>query len=217
MTAFMGGGSSDAAFTALVKRLQEALGRAEESEVVTALPMGGDSRQNPATMLARQLKIRLVAADDAGTPKTLANVIVSIHAIATFQAFNDYLRPRIASALAAEERTRTGAAPSPGASSRLNGVLAAFAAATGMPVPDLEAAAAGLTAELVAGTAEATASAPATPQEQSTAPAGPERRRSSRLSARASAVSTPAESNVPIPSTSAVTSQVAQTPPVAAE
>jgi E3 ubiquitin-protein ligase TRIP12 len=79
-------------------------------------------------MLARQLKLRLVA-DGDDIPRSCSNVVVSIHAIATFQAFNDYLRPRIA---AAGDRTSVSA-PTGGSSARLSGALAAFAAAAGIP------------------------------------------------------------------------------------
>lgn len=187
-------GSSDPAFTSLVKRLQEALGKAEESEVITALPSGGDSRQNPATMLARQLKIRLVADDSSGIPKSVANVVVSIHAIATFQAFNDYLRPRIASALAAEERAKSSggslSTPSGGPSSsltgqgRLSGVLAAFAAATGMPAGDLDSTPPSLSHSTQTTT---TTGAPSTSSSSHSKPSSMlTRRRSSRLKARGS-------------------------------
>lgn len=37
-------------------------------------------------------------------PKTLSNIIVSIHAIATFQALHDYLRPRVAGLMAGGSR-----------------------------------------------------------------------------------------------------------------
>lgn len=145
-----------------------------------------DSRHNPATMLARQLKIRLVASDQADMPKSLANVIVSIHAIATFQALNDYLRPRVASAMAAEERSRGSPLASPGsASSRLSGVLAAFAAATGMPPSDFEASMPNL-ANALSASAPSSLAGPSRIGDTSSAGAGSGRRRSTRLSARAS-------------------------------
>lgn len=138
-------------------------------------------------MLARQLKIRLVAADQADMPKSLANVIVSIHAIATFQALNDYLRPRIMSAIAAEERSRGGAAASPGnASSRLSGVLAAFAAATGMPPSEFEASVPNL-ANALSASAPSSLAGPSQLREPAENPgSNAGRRRSTRLSARAS-------------------------------
>jgi E3 ubiquitin-protein ligase TRIP12 len=65
-------------------------------------------------LLARQLRLRLVAGDDSDIPRNLHNIVVSIHAIATFQALHDYLRPRVAGLL--------------GNGSRLSGMFAALAA-----------------------------------------------------------------------------------------
>lgn len=65
-------------------------------------------------MLARQLRLRLEAVDSSDVPRSLQNIVVSIHAIATFQALHDYLRPRVAGLL--------------GSGSRLSGMLAALAA-----------------------------------------------------------------------------------------
>jgi len=140
-------------------------------------------------MLARQLKIRLVASDQADMPKSLANVIVSIHAIATFQALNDYLRPRVMSALAAEERSRGSPLATSGtASSRLSGVLAAFAAATGMPASEFEASVPNL-ANALSASAPSSLAGPSRLREAEAAAASSTdsgRRRSTRLSARAS-------------------------------
>lgn len=138
-------------------------------------------------MLARQLKIRLVAADQADMPKSLANVIVSIHAIATFQALNDYLRPRVMSAIAADERSRGASTASPGtASSRLSGVLAAFAAATGMPPSEFEASVPNLANALSASAPSSLAGPSRRRESAASAAADTSRRRSTRLSARAS-------------------------------
>lgn len=104
----------------LVKRLQESLTRIESFEVVTVSSGVDDSKRNSASILARQLRLRLVA-EGSDIPRNCSNITVSIHAIATFQALNDYLRPRI-SGLGASI-----------ASSRMSGVLAAFAAAAGLP------------------------------------------------------------------------------------
>ncbi|KAI7961695.1 hypothetical protein MJO28_002184 [Puccinia striiformis f. sp. tritici] len=72
----------DPAFLLLVKRLQESLGRLEGFEVLTAVASTpDDSRRSTASMLARQLKIRLVAAESTDVPRNCANVVVSIHAI----------------------------------------------------------------------------------------------------------------------------------------
>lgn len=55
-----------------------------------------DSKRSSPSLLARQLRLRLIADDDSDIPRNLQNMVVSIHAIATFQALNDYLRPRVA-------------------------------------------------------------------------------------------------------------------------
>lgn len=73
-----------------------------------------DSKRSSPSLLARQLRLRLVADDDSDIPRNLHNIVVSIHAIATFQALHDYLRPRVAGLLSG--------------GSRLSGMLAALAA-----------------------------------------------------------------------------------------
>lgn len=148
------GSPSTPAFSILVKRLQESLSRMEDFEVVLAtsnsseggssdtsifrfiphaltLPVRSfriaESRRNGPSMLARQLKLRLVADEASGIPKSCSNVVVSIHAIATFQAFNDYLRPRILSATPSAERAGNG-------TGGRRGILDAFALAHGLPL-----------------------------------------------------------------------------------
>ena len=163
---------SASGFPTLVKRLQESLSRLEDFDVVAALQSPSDDRRNSASMLARQLKLRLVS-EDADIPKSCATVTVSIHAIATFQAFHDYLRPRITAATALADRAGAGG-------SRLTGALAAFAAASRLGTPDQ--------------TASPASSAPNSPSKLRTAtdstevaePGKPVRRRSTRLSAKAS-------------------------------
>ncbi|SGZ20511.1 BQ5605_C021g09283 [Microbotryum silenes-dioicae] len=159
------------AFALLVKRLQETLSRMEEFEVLLAssnatdgecehtvswklsnrtlvLILGdlrtAESRRNGPAMLARQLKLRLVAEDGSDLPRSCSNIVVSIHAIATFQAFNDYLRPRIVAATTFSDRlglaNASTSAPASGAgtgngANRLSGFLAAFAAANGISPP----------------------------------------------------------------------------------
>lgn len=73
-----------------------------------------DSKRSSPSLLARQLRLRLVADDDSDIPRNLHNIVVSIHAIATFQALHDYLRPRVSGLLSG--------------GSRLSGMLAALAA-----------------------------------------------------------------------------------------
>ncbi|KAK2463605.1 hypothetical protein APHAL10511_004356 [Amanita phalloides] len=102
-------------YTTLVKKLQESLTKMESFDVVTVAQNMDDSKRSSPSLLARQLRLRLQADENSDIPRSLHNVVVSIHAIATFQALHDYLRPRVAGLI--------------GGSSRLSGMLAAFAAA----------------------------------------------------------------------------------------
>ncbi|GAA5832992.1 hypothetical protein JCM11251_006474 [Rhodosporidiobolus azoricus] len=128
------GGNSTPAFAALVKRLQESLSRIEQFEVVVAAQNqnDADARRNGTTMLARQLKLRLIAEDGTDIPRSCSNIVVSIHAIATFQAFNDYLRPRILAAQQQSDRL-AGLGGSGSGGGTLSSLLAAFAAAAADP------------------------------------------------------------------------------------
>ena len=73
-------------------------------------------RSSSPSLLARQLRLRLVAAEGSDIPKNFNNIVVSIHAIATFQALHDYLRPRVSGLMFS--------------GSRLSGMLAALAGVT---------------------------------------------------------------------------------------
>ncbi|KAF7370365.1 Ubiquitin fusion degradation protein 4 [Mycena sanguinolenta] len=110
-------------FSTFVKKLQESLTRMESFDVITVAQGADDSKRSSPSLLARQLRLRLVAGDESDVPRNLHNIVVSIHAIATFQALHDYLRPRVAGLL--------------GSGSRLSGMLAALAASgfTGSPIP----------------------------------------------------------------------------------
>ncbi len=70
-------------------------------------------RSSSPSLLARQLRLRLVASEGSDIPKNFNNIVVSIHAIATFQALHDYLRPRVSGLMFS--------------GSRLSGMLAALA------------------------------------------------------------------------------------------
>ncbi|KAJ9640308.1 Ubiquitin fusion degradation protein 4 [Coniosporium tulheliwenetii] len=84
------------AFSVLVHKLQDLLSRAEHFEVITVHQNSYDSnRSSAASMLAKQLRLKLVADEDSGIPANFRNFQVTIHAIATFKALDDYLRPRI--------------------------------------------------------------------------------------------------------------------------
>lgn len=69
------------------------------------------------------MRLRLVASEGSDIPKNFNNIVVSIHAIATFQALHDYLRPRVSGLMFS--------------GSRLSGMLAALAgvASGGLPSP----------------------------------------------------------------------------------
>lgn len=83
-------------FGALVHKLQELLSRAEHFEVITVHHNAFESNKgSAASMLAKQLRLKLVADEDSGIPRAYRNIMVSIHAIATFKALDEYLQPRI--------------------------------------------------------------------------------------------------------------------------
>lgn len=83
-------------FSVLVHKLQDVLSREEHFEVVTIHHNSLDSNRSSATsMISKQIRLKLVADDDSGIPKPYRNMMISVHAIATFKALDDYLRPRI--------------------------------------------------------------------------------------------------------------------------
>jgi E3 ubiquitin-protein ligase TRIP12 len=83
-------------FSAFVHKLQELLSRAEHFEVITVGSSNYDSsRGSAAGLLAKTLKICLKAEDGSSVPEPLKILTVSIQAIATLKALDDYLRPRI--------------------------------------------------------------------------------------------------------------------------
>ena len=116
-------------FSVLVHKLQDVLSRSEQFEVITVHHNALDSnRSNAASMISKQLRLRLVADNDSEIPKSYKNLMISVHAIATFKALDDYLRPRISLAerpKASRSRDRDG----------VSSALAAFAAAAGIPKP----------------------------------------------------------------------------------
>lgn len=106
LEAFMGGASQGKVktasttspatpFSVLVHKLQDLLSRSEHFDVITVHQHSYDSRGSATSMLAKQLRLKLVAEDESSIPKTYRNIMVSIHAIANFKALDDYLRPRI--------------------------------------------------------------------------------------------------------------------------
>ncbi|KAI6008984.1 ubiquitin-protein ligase [Pisolithus marmoratus] len=98
-----GGNSGQSPFAVLVKRLQESLTRMENFEVISIAQGSDDSKRSSPSLLARQLRLRLVTDDDSDIPRNLQNMV----------ALNDYLRPRVAGILS---------------NGRLSNMLAALAA-----------------------------------------------------------------------------------------
>ncbi|TCD69149.1 Ubiquitin fusion degradation protein 4 [Steccherinum ochraceum] len=164
--------SGQTPFVVFVKKLQEALTRMESLEVVTVAQSTDDSKRSSPSLLARQLRLRLVAAEDSDIPRNLSNIIVSIHAIATFQALHDYLRPRVAGIMSG--------------GSRLSGMLAALAASgfagtsRGIPADAALSASKPPSPPTESNAAASSSSAPAPAESSSLG-----RRRSQRLSAKA--------------------------------
>ncbi|KAF3761765.1 hypothetical protein M406DRAFT_266412 [Cryphonectria parasitica EP155] len=108
-------------FSMMVHKLQDLLSRSEHFEVftVSSNSHGDNHRSNPASMLAKQIRLKLTADDDSDIPRVYRNIMVSIHAIATFKSLEDYLRPRIS----LSDRPR----PSRGGRDGLSRALAAMA------------------------------------------------------------------------------------------
>ncbi|KAK4634501.1 putative ubiquitin fusion degradation protein [Fulvia fulva] len=128
--------SPSTAFSILIYKLQELLSRAEHFEVITVHHNAFESnRGSAASMLAKQLRLKLVAGEESGIPRAYRNIMVSIHAIATFKALDDYLRPRIS----LSERPR-GARREGGISSAMAAYAAAMAGRgdrSAPPIPSL--------------------------------------------------------------------------------
>ncbi|KAL8924940.1 MAG: hypothetical protein Q9208_003823 [Pyrenodesmia sp. 3 TL-2023] len=119
--------SQTTAFSVLVHKLQDLLSRSEHFEVLTVHQNASDSNRNSAaSMLSKQLRLRLVAEDEAEMPRPYKNLMISIHAIATFKALDDYLRPRIS----LSERPKSS-----GHREGISQSLASFVAAAGVPSP----------------------------------------------------------------------------------
>ncbi|KAH8601489.1 ubiquitin-protein ligase-like protein Ufd4 [Bisporella sp. PMI_857] len=119
-------------FGTLIHKLQDLLSRSEHFEVITVHQNSFDgNRSSAASMLAKQIRLKLVADEDSEIPKPYRNIMVSIHAIANFKSLDDYLRPRIS----LSERPR-------GSRSR-DGLASAMAALSGRGLPDHYAGASG--------------------------------------------------------------------------
>ena len=83
-------------FSIMIHKLQDLLSRSEHFEVITVHQNSFDgNRSSQASMLGKQIRLRLIADENSNIPGSYQNIMVSIHAIATFKALDDYLRPRI--------------------------------------------------------------------------------------------------------------------------
>ncbi|KAK9771537.1 hypothetical protein SCAR479_11741 [Seiridium cardinale] len=83
-------------FSVMTHKLQDLLSRSEHFEVLTVHQNTFDgNRSSAASMLAKQIRLKLVADENSDIPREYRGIMVSIHAIATFKALDDYLRPRI--------------------------------------------------------------------------------------------------------------------------
>lgn len=106
LQAFMGSSISEKAqsqttattpFSVMIRKLQDLLSRTEHFEVITVSHNSlENTRTNATYMLGKQLRLKLVAEDGTEVPRPYRNIMVSIHAIATFKALDDFLQPRIA-------------------------------------------------------------------------------------------------------------------------
>lgn len=82
------------AVLALVSVLQEALTRSESFEIVSAGALQNDSH---TAVMARQVKLRLAAEggnEDNKLPPAMQNMVLAVHAIATFKLVDAFLRQR---------------------------------------------------------------------------------------------------------------------------
>lgn len=176
---------------AIVRRLQESLSRLENVEIATAINASpDDARRNGTSGLHRQLRLRLQS-EDADTPRSCNNLVVGIHAIASFERLSDFLRPKLNTAAAVAS---LGAGASHNA--RLSSVLAALAGGSEGGLRSGSALAAALagrnaSTSTTAGAGEGTSaqSAPTStaPRDSNAgAAASPTPRRSSRLSGKGS-------------------------------
>ncbi|KAF9876240.1 HECT-domain-containing protein [Colletotrichum karsti] len=113
-------------FSVMVHKLQDLLSRSEHFEVITVHQNTFDgNRSSAASMLAKQIRLRLVADDESEIPRSYRNIMVSIHAIATFKSLDDYLRPRIS----LSERPRGSRR-----ADNLSRALASLAGSAGLPL-----------------------------------------------------------------------------------
>ncbi|KAF9361495.1 Ubiquitin fusion degradation protein 4 [Mortierella sp. AD094] len=91
----------------LVKKMQEALTRMEMFEVESAQTSLVEARNNSSSSLATQVRLKLTPDEGTEVPPGYQNLVVSIHAIATFRTLDEYLRPRLKPKLSVPETKPT--------------------------------------------------------------------------------------------------------------
>jgi len=80
----------------LIMKLQELLSRSERFEVIS-VSQGpfDDNRRNPASMLAKQIRLKVIAEDKSSVPKECQQFAVSIHAISQMHNLASFIRNKI--------------------------------------------------------------------------------------------------------------------------
>lgn len=101
------GTASITPFNIFVGKLHDLLSRSEHFEVFTAANQASNllsdfmtgsvfaPSSNATSMLTKQMRIHLIADEDANIPRGYRDIMISVHAIATFKTLGDYLQPRI--------------------------------------------------------------------------------------------------------------------------
>ncbi|PWN25797.1 hypothetical protein BDZ90DRAFT_63006 [Jaminaea rosea] len=124
--------------SSLVRRLQESLNRLENLDISTAVGAGQDDmrRYGSAAGIHRQIRLRLQAEEGTETPRSVSNLVVGIHAIASLDRLAEFLRPKLQQAangddggLSRSARLTSMLAALSGGAGGLEGALAAERAA----------------------------------------------------------------------------------------
>ncbi|KAK6908083.1 hypothetical protein I203_102084 [Kwoniella mangroviensis CBS 8507] len=182
--------------TMLVKRLHESLGRLENFDVEIAFGGGTDASRPSASSLSRTMRIRLQAEEGEDIPKQVSTLSVTIQAIASMQALNDYLRPRVADGNYGSGLSRMFAAYAAGmpggGGNPTSRLLSALAGGEGplSRLGDTSMATAGSSAAATAATSTENKAEPSTERnkaeeaDKAEPSSKPQRRRSARLSAQ---------------------------------
>jgi len=167
-------------FSVLVHKLQDLLSRSEHFEVITVHQNAFDgNRSSAASMLAKQIRLRLLADEDSDIPRGYRSIMVSIHAITTFKSLDDYLRPRIS----LSERPR--------GSRRADAVSRALAAMAGTAGLPLGSASSRMAERPFPHSSNSTPAPPPPPAPPQASSSGSSRKAKSRAQGRPDAPSTP--------------------------